>query len=91
MDVLGRNEFRKARNQRKKGDLVSLTWQSQMSLADEGGRKALPVNGSRWIDTCSPVPAARLAAVGDAFAARLDLTAIAQPVDQLAQPGEITP
>ena len=78
-----RNESRRARYQRGKGDSVSLTWQSQVSLADEGGQKALPVDGSGRIDARPPVPAAWLAAVGDAFAARLDLTAIAQPVDQL--------
>ena len=91
MDVLGRNEIRKARYQRGKGDSVSLTWQSQASLADEGGQKALPVDGSGRIDARPPVPAAWLAAVGDAFATRLDLTTITQPVDQLPQPGEITP
>ena len=78
-----RNEFRRARYQRGKGDSVSLTWQSPVSLADEGGQKALPVDGSSRIDACPPIPAARLAAVGNAFATRLDLTAIAQPVDQL--------
>ena len=84
-----RNKSRRARYQRGKGDSVSLIWQSQVSLADEGGQKALPVDGSGRIDARPPVPAAWLAAVGDAFTTRLDLAAIAQPVDQLPQPGEI--
>jgi hypothetical protein len=76
-----RNEFRGARCQRGKDDSVSLTWQSQVSLADEGGQKALPVDGSRRIDARPPVPAARLAAVRDALATGLDLATIAQTVD----------
>ncbi len=82
MDVLeGETSFAEHGTNEVKGDSVSLIWQPQPSLSGEGGPKALPVDSSRRIDTCSPVPAAWLAAVGGVFAARLDSPAIAKSID----------